>query len=169
MRLPTVFLLIGAVIAQPLAGQEPDELGPVPTQERIGTMSDLMVRILYPTSDAIFYIATRTPTTSEEWTELEGQTLMLAESANLLMMPRRARDEDQWMRDAELLLRVGEAAFKAAKDHDVAALEALNDQLYQSCVQCHLHYRRGYGRRGEQLRPNEVPRTAVLPIGLRSR
>jgi len=26
------------------------------------------------------------------------------------------------------------------------ALEAVNDQLYQSCTTCHMHYRRNYGR-----------------------
>ena len=30
---------------------------------------------------------------------------------------------------------------------DVAALEALNDELYQSCVTCHEHFRPGYGKR----------------------
>jgi hypothetical protein len=29
----------------------------------------------------------------------------------------------------------------------VAALEALSDELYQSCVQCHQHFRPGYGAR----------------------
>jgi hypothetical protein len=114
---------------------------------RVGTMSELMVDIIYPASDAVFYIATRTPTTSEEWAVLQGQTLMLAESANLLMMPDRARDLDQWMRDARLMLDAGEAAYRAAKDRDVAALEALSDPLNESCVTCHQHYRPDYGRR----------------------
>ena len=114
---------------------------------RVGTMSELMVDIIYPASDAVFYISTRTPGTSEEWMVLQGQTLMLAESANLLMMPDRARDPDQWMRDARLMLDAGEAAYRAAKDRDVAALEALSDPLYESCVTCHQHYRPDYGRR----------------------
>ena len=105
-------------------------------------MSDLMVRIIYPASDAIFYISTRTPTNSAEWTELEGTALMLAESANLLMMPDRARGREQWMSDARLLLEVGEAAFRAAKDRDVEALVELNEQLYQSCLTCHRNFRR---------------------------
>lgn len=114
---------------------------------RVGTMSELMVDVIYPTSDAVFYIATRTPTTSEEWTVLQGQTLMLAESANLLMMPERARDLDQWMRDARLMLDAGEAAYRAAKDRSVEDLEAVSDALYESCVSCHQHYREGYGNR----------------------
>ena len=144
-------LLAGAALPLSLAAQTPPEPktepDSVPFSRRVGTMSDLMVQIIYPASDAIFYITTRTPTTSAEWTALEGTTLMLAESANLLMMPTRAKGREQWMEDAKLLLEVGEAAFWAAKEKDVEALEALNDQLYQSCVQCHRNFRTGYGRR----------------------
>jgi len=131
----------------------PPSAGPAPLDAlarhsyRVGTMSELMVDIIYPASDAVFYISTRTPSTSEEWMALQGQTLMLAESANLLMMPDRARDLDQWMSDARLMLDAGEAAYRAAKDRDVAALEALSDPLYESCVTCHQHYRPDYGRR----------------------
>jgi hypothetical protein len=115
--------------------------------QSVGTMSELMIKIIYPASDPVFYITTRTPTTDVQWGELQAQTLMLAESANLLMMPAHARDQDRWMADAKLLREAGAAAFKAAKNKDLAALEALNDQLYQSCTTCHMHYRRNYGRR----------------------
>ena len=113
----------------------------------VGTMSDLMVKVIYPASDAIFYITTRQPTTEAEWVELQGKALMVAESANLLMMPGRARDEDRWMEDAKLMLDAGRAAYRAARAKDLAALEALNDQLYESCTSCHQHYRPNYGRR----------------------
>ena len=119
----------------------------VPKPARAGTMSELMIRIIYPTSDAVFYITTRTPKDDAEWNELQAKTLMLAESANLLMMPIHARDDDRWMKDARLMLDVGTAAFKAAKARDVAALDALNDQLYASCTTCHQHYRPNYGKR----------------------
>ena len=72
---------------------------------------------------------------------------MLAESANLLMMPGRARDQGRWMKDARLMLDAGWAAFKAAKAKDVPALEALSDQMYESCTTCHQHYRPGYGKK----------------------
>ena len=111
------------------------------------TMSELMVKIIYPASDAIFYITTREPKSEAEWVELQGKALAVAESANLLMMPGRARDQDRWMRDARLMLEAGRAAFRAAKAKDLAALDALNDQLYTSCTSCHQHYRPYYGRR----------------------
>src|SRR5688572_6225080 len=126
----------------------PDETnaGAPPLARRVGTISELMVDFIYPASDAVFYISSRTPTSSEEWMVLQGQTLMLAEAANLLMMPGRARDHGRWMSDAALMLDAGEAAYRAAKERDVPALEALSDQLYESCVTCHRDYRPNYGR-----------------------
>jgi hypothetical protein len=113
----------------------------------VGTMSELMVDIIYPTSDAILYISSRTPTNDVEWNELRGKALMLAESANLLMAPMRAMPpQDQWMKDAQLMLDAGTAAFEAAKNRDVAALEELNQAVYESCLVCHFHYRPDYGK-----------------------
>jgi hypothetical protein len=113
----------------------------------VGTMSELMVDIIYPTSDAILYISSRTPTNDVEWNELRGKALMLAESANLLMTPMRAMPpQDQWMKDAQLMLDAGTAAFEAAKNRDVAALEELNQAVYESCLVCHFHYRPDYGK-----------------------
>ncbi len=153
------FLLLGTV----LSAQSP---------QPVGTMSDLMVKIIYPASDAIFYIATRTPTSEAEWGELQGKALAVAESANLLMMPGRARDQDRWMADAKLMLDAGRAAFRAARTKDVAAVEAVNDQLYTSCTSCHQHYRPNYGRRAPvpqsqdpiaQTAPGTAPAPRALP------
>jgi hypothetical protein len=125
-----------------------------PSARPAGSMADLMSKIIYPTSDAVFYIETRMPKTDAEWDELQGKTLMLAESANLLMMPGRARDQGRWMTDTKLMLDAGIEAFRAAKRHDVPGLAAVNDALYESCVTCHRDYRPNYGR-GRQGRGEE--------------
>jgi hypothetical protein len=137
MRLP-IFLAAAMVAFQPASAGPP--IHPV------GSMSELMIRMIYPTSDAVFYISTRTPATEAEWGELQAKTLTLAESANLLMLPGRARDQGRWMDDAKLMLEAGQTAFRAARAKNVEALEEVNDALYQSCVQCHQHYRTNYGR-----------------------
>lgn len=136
-----LLLLVGDISS--VAGQPPAaSTGPSP----VGTMRDLMIHMIYPASDAIFYVTTRTPSNDAEWNLLQGQALMVAESANLLMMPAHRRDDSRWLDDARLMREAGQSAFTAAKAHDVKALEALNDALYQSCVTCHQHYRRDYGR-----------------------
>ena len=142
MRTPFIASLAVVVL---VAATPSSQESTTPTRP-VGTMSDLMVKMIYPTSDAIFYIETRTPKTDAEWGELQAKTLTLAESANLLMMPGRARDQDRWMADAKLMLDAGMAAYAAATKKDVAALVDLNDAVYQSCVVCHQHYRRNYGR-----------------------
>jgi hypothetical protein len=153
MRIAGLLLAAVTVMGQAPAAQAP----PTPPAPRpIGTMSELMVNIVYPSSDAIFYISTRTPETPGEWLELQTNAMMLGEAANLLMMPGRARDDKKWMEDAKLLHDVGLAAFRAAKAKNVEALTALNEQLEVSCVQCHQDYRPNYRRRAPP-RPEPAP------------
>src|SRR6185436_8473915 len=85
MQNPAWLLLAASTLSAPPPPQSP---APAPAKPAVvGTMSDLMVKVIYPASDAIFYITTRLPTTDSEWVELQGKALMVAESANLLMMP----------------------------------------------------------------------------------
>lgn len=121
-----------------------------PPTRNVGTMSELMVRIIYPTSDALFYIESRTPKTDAEWGTLEGQALMLAESANLLMMPGRARDQKDWVTYSRVMLDAAADALAAAKKKDVDGIVFVGEKLVESCTGCHKAYRRDYGKpRGE--------------------
>ena len=126
-----------------------------PSFQPVGTMSQLMVDIIYPTSDEIFYAGRDVPKTGPMWTALQHNALMLAESGNLLMMAGRARDQENWIKDSKMVIDVGQAAYKAALAKDLDAVLALNDQLYTACVTCHQQYRPGYGRRPL---PNAQPR-----------
>ena len=134
MRAVGFLLVAGATLAQAPEVQ-------APTSRPAGTVAELMSKVIYPTSNAVFYIARGLPKTQAKWEELQGQTLMLAESANLLMMPDRAADQYRWMKDAKLLLDVGTLAFKAAMTKNGKALNALSDQLLTSCDTCHADYR----------------------------
>ena len=88
---------------QPPAGQAQ---APVTSPMKpVVTVSELMVQVVYPYSDAIFYIDTRTPENETAWIELQAKILALAESANLLMMPGRARDQDRWMKTRSCSMR----------------------------------------------------------------
>jgi hypothetical protein len=118
-----------------------------PAYKAVGTMSQLMVDVIYPTSDAIFYIERTPPQNEVDWEHVRQNALTLAESANLLMMPARARDNEKWMADAKLLLDAGQSAYKAAIAKDMNALVTLNSALYDACVTCHMDYRSNYRRR----------------------
>ncbi len=89
-----IVMLVGlAGIAQQQSAGSPQsslETAPQIPYRIVGTMSQLMVDIIYPTSDDIFYIVTRPPSNEAQWTAIQRSALTLAESANLLMMPGRA-------------------------------------------------------------------------------
>ena len=117
------------------------------TFHAVGNMSQLMIDIIYPTSDALFYVDRDPPKNQQEWNVLRGQALMLAESGNLLMMESRARDQENWIKYSRALIDLGANAFKAAQAKDLDGIRALNDPLNAACVNCHYQYRPGYHRR----------------------
>ncbi len=119
----------------------------------VATMSQLMTEIIYPTSNAIFYLYRGAPKDEKEWIAMRTMALTLAESGNLLMMEGRGPAEgktmngatrQKWIEDAKLLVDVGRLAFQAAQKKDVNAMVELNEQLNTSCVACHEDFRPGY-------------------------
>jgi hypothetical protein len=135
-----------ATLARPSSTRPLDVAQSKPPTRNVGTMSELMVKIIYPTSDALFYIESRTPKTDAEWGALEGQALMLAESANLLMMPGRARDQNDWMKYSRLMLDAAADALAAAKKKDIDGITLVGERLLESCTACHKGYRKDYGK-----------------------
>jgi len=138
MRIFKLLLLAG--LASVMIAQAPASFQPV------GSMSQLMVDIIYPTSDALFYVERNPPKNDRDWNLIRGAALTLAESGNLLLMGSRSRDQDRWVKDTKLMIDAGTAAFKAAQKKDMQAILDLNEQLSASCTTCHLHYRPNYGR-----------------------
>jgi cytochrome c556 len=132
-----LFLLITALATAMLA-QAPSAYQPV------GTMSQLMISVIYPTSDAVFYVDRDEPKTDLQWNTLANQSLTLAESGNLLLMPGRARDQGNWAVWTKAMIDAGTASYKAAQAHNLDGVRAVNDKLYASCVGCHQQYRTNY-------------------------
>lgn len=135
MRTIVFLLLAGAALAQ------------APTYEPVGSVSQVMISIIYPTSDAIFYVQRNPPKTEKDWNDLQAEALTLAESGNLLMMGKRARDQGDWIKESRELVEVGAAAYQAALAKDLPAIVALNQRLNDACVVCHQQYRPNYRRR----------------------
>jgi len=131
-----LFFMVALAVAQAPSSFQP-----------VGNMSQLMVDMIYPASDAIFYVERAVPNNEREWSALRATALTLAESGNLLMMDKRARDQGDWIKDARMLVDAGAAAYKAAQAKNVEAIVALNQQLYTACITCHEQYRPGYRRR----------------------
>ena len=137
MRWPAAWRIIALLLlASPAIAQDP------PFQP-VATISEIMVAITLPYSDALLYIQRNPPKDDRDWQTLQMQALMLAETGNLLMVKGRARNQGQWMKDARLLVEAGAAAVKATRAKDMQAVLALNDQIVSSCITCHKQFRSG--------------------------
>jgi hypothetical protein len=150
MRILGVWLLAGTAFLTVAARAQEPAAQPPTTFQAVGTMRQLMIDIIYPVSDAIFYVDREPPKTPQDWSTLRTNALTLAESGNLLMMDGRARDQKNWILESKMLIDIGGKAYKAAQAKDLDAIRALNDSLNAACVVCHYQYRPGYHRRPQK-------------------
>ena len=88
MRRLVFFLLAGTTMAQ-----GPLTQAPAANLKSVGTMSELMIELIFPTSNEIFYVGRDEKKTEKDWGDLRRNALALAESANLLMAENRAKDQ----------------------------------------------------------------------------
>ena len=65
---------------------------------------------------------------------------MLTEAGNLLMMPTRAKDGDQWMKMAQELIDTSVVALRAAEAKNVDALYDVGGKIDEVCEKCHKKY-----------------------------
>jgi hypothetical protein len=137
MRTVALLFVSAAAIAVAASG---------PPFRPVATISQIMVAITLPYSDALLYIERNPPKGDRDWETLQMQALMLAESGNLLMMDGRAKNQGQWMKDARLLVEAGAAAVTATRAKDLQAVLALNNQMVIACITCHTQFRPRRGR-----------------------
>jgi hypothetical protein len=108
----------------------------------VASVKQLMLDLIHPSSnDILLAIYRGGPKDEKEWAAVRRSALTLAECGNMLMMRGRARDQEDWMKDAKLLVDVGNAAYKAAQAKDGAALASLAGAVDASCTTCHKQYR----------------------------
>ncbi len=137
-----------------LSGCAPD----TPEYTPVADVRQLMASVLEPSAevywDAVGWILDENgthgfaPTTTEEWDAVRDAAYVVAESGNLLMMGRRARDQGAWIAHSEALIVAGRQALEAVQARDTLAVFDAGAELYYVCTDCHAMYA------AETLRPN---------------
>lgn len=80
------------------------------------------------------------PETDEEWAVVRNAAVVLAESGNLLLIGRRARDTGDWQKWSIELIDAGEQAMRAAEARDEQAVFDVGERVYFACRGCHEQY-----------------------------
>jgi hypothetical protein len=141
-------LFAGALLTQ--CSRNPEQAtvvaGGVPFRP-VATVDEVMDAIVIPSSQAIFDAVVYSngelraaPKTDEDWSSLRIHALAVAEAANLLMLPPRARDNGDWMKMSAALNESAVTVAKAAEAKDLDGLLKTGGEMYDACTQCHAKY-----------------------------
>ena len=146
MRLWRALTVVALVTGASCGGEAPSE----PPFRTEMTVQMLMANMLDPAADLLWDAVGTVieadgetywePETEEDWLQVRLGAVALAESANLLMMENRARDQDQWIRLSEDLADAAMLAFAAAEAEDPQRVFDLGEVVYQTCNNCHSIY-----------------------------
>jgi hypothetical protein len=153
MRTNRVFSVLLLVLASTLVGagcSAPAAPAPPPPVKPVADVQQLMAEVTDPATDVIWgsfgTIITaegteeRFPKTDEDWMAVRNAAMTVTESGNLLMMPGRAKDNEEWMRLSGALIDVGSKALKVIDAKDVPGLFNVGGEIYVVCVNCHTKY-----------------------------
>ncbi len=81
------------------------------------------------------------PANDKEWAAIRNNTLILAESGNLLIRRTPKADNGDWKRFSRQLTNAGAAALAAANSKDIDKLSGdVSDQLLNACETCQVKY-----------------------------
>ena len=146
-----------------VAGCAGEEAPPGPPYRTDNSVQALMANILDPAADLLWDAVGTVieadgetswePETDEDWLQVRLGAMALAESANLLMMETRARDQDQWIQMADAMHDAAMEAFAAAEARDAQQIFELGEVVYQTCNNCHSLYWVDDADRGRALEP----------------
>lgn len=77
------------------------------------------------------------PKTNADWAAVRDAAMILAESGNLLLLPERVQEGEQWTILAQALTATGRQALAAAEARDPEAVFDAGGEVYLVCAECH--------------------------------
>jgi hypothetical protein len=135
-----VALLVGPALAQAPAGAA--------AARPLVTIRELMEKTITPATNTLWN-ATDPPASEEAWTALEEAAVTLLAAASVNALGGTGPMDNEWVKQPawqpfnEAMISAANAALKAVRAKDHAALLAAGDILYPPCEGCHLQFNPG--------------------------
>jgi hypothetical protein len=80
------------------------------------------------------------PKNEEDWMTVRNAAVQVIESGNLLMMPPRVMEGEDWNRISTGIIDKGQEILRAVDSKDKERLFTLGGELYDVCTNCHAKY-----------------------------
>ena len=107
--------------------------------DSVATVKDVMLGLTIPNSDFIWGVEEE-PVDDAGWDAIRLNAVMLAESANMLMAPERAREGDIWATEARALIAAAGTTVSAVDAKDFDGVIDSGEAIYNTCETCHATY-----------------------------
>jgi cytochrome c556 len=135
MRYLSVLLFAGAALAQG------------PQYQAVATPKQIMAGIQKPAMDGLIALnKAGGPKDDKEWALAQQDAALLAETAQLLLMGSRPKDQDVWVKSSERLEAAASESAKATEAKDLAAWKTSLNGIGGACRSCHKVHRKQQGQ-----------------------
>jgi len=142
-RLVLVFALSAMLTGCSPAPEPPPFKAIVETKDLMEDLMERQADIVWGATGSIVTaegVEERRPKNEEEWVAVKAAAVNLTETGNLLMMPPRAQDAGQWMKNVQAMMAQGQKMIEAIDRRDTKAMFDVGSDLYDTCTNCHMHY-----------------------------
>ncbi|MEY2854797.1 MAG: hypothetical protein RL030_1929 [Pseudomonadota bacterium] len=132
--------VLAAMLLAACSPKTPEQQKPAPSADGAvssATSKQVMLGLTIPASEVMWQVGAKVPANDADWERVTANAVMLAESGLLLMSAPRDPKQAEWTQFATDLVTHARAAADAAQKHDVDALLAAGDEVYQACDSCH--------------------------------
>jgi hypothetical protein len=113
----------------------------------VATVDEVMDGIVIPSSqivfDAVVYSngeLVQSPKNDDDWFGVRVAALAVAEAGNLLMMPPRAKDAEDWQKFSRALRDAAVSVARATDAKDLDQVLQTGSEMYTACTACHAKY-----------------------------
>ncbi len=133
MRMRLLSVLAGAVAAVVLAQ----------SYTGVATPKQIMAGVQKPAMDSLAAMnKAGGPKDDKEWEVAQQGAAVLAETAQLLLMGERPKDQDVWVKSSQRLHTAAVGSTKAAEAKDLKTWQASIGQMGGACRSCHNVHRK---------------------------
>jgi cytochrome c556 len=139
-----IFLVGGlAVLCVPMAGSSQPARPAPPKLEPVAETKLLMEGLALPNFKGIDRLLKTEPADVDAWKFARGQSLLMAETANLLMIrpPKGSEAEERWMSQATSLRDTASKLARNLAARDYAKSRQAMDAVAATCNRCHQTFR----------------------------
>ena len=104
----------------------------------VATVNEIMTAMVIPSSNVVGNVGLDGEPNDDAWAQVERQSIILAESGNLLLMPSRAQGREDWIEAAKDMVSAAADALEAARRKDIDPLQLdISGAIFDACTKCH--------------------------------